>query len=350
MLILFEARKFLNSPSAVVERGSGPARRLFRGLVSDQPLISIITAVFNGEAFLPEAIASVLAQSYSNWEYWIVNDGSTDGTAGSALQAAAMHPDRIHYLQHPDGRNHGGCTSRNLALFQARGRYIAILDSDDAWLPHKLDEQVALALDYPEAGFIHGRSEYWYDWSGDPKDSGKNEVPPFAPGDRLYHPPELLRTSCPLGDCAPPCPSDMLINRELFCRLGGFETAFDRHFAFEDQAFLVKLYLATPAYVSSRVWDRYRVHGKSCCVEAERTGQIEQTRRVYYDWLREYLLARNVTDADLWRRWSLRTRCYRYPTLYRLLDKARRMKRAIRANRNRLKELFAISGGAISGG
>ncbi len=307
------------------------ARRIVRGPVSDQPLISIITAVYNGEAFLPEAIASVLAQSYANWEYWLVNDGSADQTADIARQAAATRPDRIHYLQHPDGQNHGGCTSRNLALSKARGKYIAILDADDLWFPHKLAEQVALALQYPEAGFIHGRSEYWYDWSGDPKESGRNGVPPFAPGDRLYRPPELLRIGCPLGDCAPPCPSDMLIDRELFCRLGGFETAFDRHFAFEDQAFIVKLYLAAPVYVSSHIWDRYRLHSNSCCAEAERTGQIEQTRRVYYEWLREYLLAKNVNDGDLWRRWSRQTRCYRYPTLYRILNTARRLKRALRA-------------------
>jgi glycosyltransferase involved in cell wall biosynthesis len=297
------------------------------GSASGQPLVSVLTAVYNGEAFLAEAIAGVLAQSYPHWEYWLVNDGSTDGTAAIALRAAAANPERIHYLEHPGFANRGICSSRNLALSHARGEYIAILDADDLWLPHKLAEQVALARQYPQAGLIHGESEYWRDWSGDPKDSGKNHVPPVAPGDRLYPPPELMTVAYPLGPFGAPCPSSMLIRRELLLRLGGFEERFNRHQAYEDQALLAKLYLAAPVYVARRCWDRYRIHPNSCCAAAERGGELPEARRFYFEWLREYLAANHVADEAIWRAWRRETLCYRRPALHFLKRAGRRLKR-----------------------
>ena len=167
--------------------------------MADPPLVSILTSVLNGEAFLEESIAAVLAQDERSWEHWIVNDGSTDRTSNIALEAAAAHPDSIHYLEHPDSSNHGLCASRNLALSHARGKYIAILDADDVWHPTKLREQIVLARQFPHAGLIYGRSEYWHSWSRDPRDAGKDCVPVLAPGDRLYQPPDLLALTYPLG-------------------------------------------------------------------------------------------------------------------------------------------------------
>ena len=84
--------------------------------MADQPLVSIITAVYNGARFLGETISAVCSQSYTNWEYWIVNDGSMDGTAEILARAVAASPARIHVLQHPGSINRGLCASRNLAL------------------------------------------------------------------------------------------------------------------------------------------------------------------------------------------------------------------------------------------
>ena len=294
----------------------------------NQPLISVITAVHNCEAFLAEAIDSVLAQSYLHWEYWLVNDGSTDGTTTIARQAAASHPGRIHYLEHPGFQNRGLCSSRNLALSHARGSYIAILDADDVWLPNKLAEQVALARQFPQAGLIYGNSEYWLDWSGDPTDVGKNYVPPLAPGDRLYQPPELMRLPHGFGV---PCPSDILLKRELFSKLGGFDESFDRHFSlFEDHAMLTKIYLAAPVYISNRCWDRYRIHPGSIGGVAARTGAIPTLRRHYLDWLRNYLVEQNVNDEIIWREWRQASLFYRHPVFHFLKRGARRLKRTLR--------------------
>lgn len=297
----------------------------------EQPLVSVITPFYNGGVFLAEAIQSVRSQSYSHWEYWLVNDGSTDNSAEIALGAMAADPERIHYLQHPGHQNRGMCASRNFAMTKAQGKYVAPLDADDLWLPHKLEEQVALAQKFPRACLIYGRSEYWVDWSGAPGDAGKNFIPEIAPGDCLYEPPDLMRITYPLGAFGSPCPSDMLIEREHFCKLGGFEETFNRYASFEDQAFLAKLYTSAPVYVSSQCWDRYRVHADSCCSVAERTGGIHKAREVYFEWLRGFLLSKNIRDPRIWKSWRRETLRYRHPLIFPAVNFARRVTRKLHA-------------------
>jgi glycosyltransferase involved in cell wall biosynthesis len=285
----------------------------------EQPLVSIITAFYNAGPFLKEAIASVLAQTYTNWEYWLVNDGSSDGSDEVARAAAANDPKRIHCLEHPGHENRGVCTSRNLALQHARGQYIAILDADDVWFSQKLDEQVALAQQFPQAGLLFGNSRYWRSWQAGSTDDNDDYVPPLAPGDRLYEPGELIRLNYPLGPHGAPCPSDLLIKNEVCRAFGGFEESFDRYQVFEDQAFLSKLYLSTHVYISSQTWDCYRLHEDSCCSLAERNGQVEQARKVYLEWLCDYLTNRDVSDKAIWNAWRRATLPYRHPLLFRVL-------------------------------
>lgn len=99
-------------------------------------MISVIIPTCNRAATLPRAIASVQAQTDQDWELLVVDDASRDKTP--ALLAALSDP-RIHVLTLP--RQGGACAARNLGIAQARGEYIALLDSDDAWLPGKLAAQ-----------------------------------------------------------------------------------------------------------------------------------------------------------------------------------------------------------------
>lgn len=100
-------------------------------------LVSIIMPSYNSAKFVRETIESVLLQTYTNWELIIVDDCSDDNTDEII---AGFCDKRIHYLKNE--RNSGAAVSRNRALREARGRWIAFLDSDDLWLPKKLEKQI----------------------------------------------------------------------------------------------------------------------------------------------------------------------------------------------------------------
>ncbi|WP_088032400.1 glycosyltransferase family 2 protein [Evansella clarkii] len=120
-------------------------------------LVSIITPAYNSEKFIRHTIDSVLAQTYSNWEMIVVDDCSTDRTV--EIVTEFMEKDnRIKLVQLKE--NKGPALTRNTAIKYARGRYLAFLDSDDQWLPEKLQRQLVfmkkndIAFSYTNYEFI----------------------------------------------------------------------------------------------------------------------------------------------------------------------------------------------------
>ncbi|MFD1064450.1 glycosyltransferase family 2 protein [Oceanobacillus locisalsi] len=109
-----------------------------------KPIISVITPTYNSERFIAETIESVQAQNFSEWEMNIVDDCSTDRTA-EIVKSYAEKDNRIHLTVLTE--NQGSAISRNTAMDQAKGRYFAFLDSDDLWLPEKLEKQLAFMQD-----------------------------------------------------------------------------------------------------------------------------------------------------------------------------------------------------------
>lgn len=114
--------------------------------------VSIIMPSYNTARFITETVESVLAQSYTDWELIIVDDCSTDNTDEVA---AGFTDPRIRYLKNE--KNSGAAVSRNRALREAKGRYIAFLDSDDVWLPEKLERQLAFMQ---ENGYAFSYTNY----------------------------------------------------------------------------------------------------------------------------------------------------------------------------------------------
>ena len=104
-------------------------------------LVSIITTLYDSGDFIGRTIESVLAQTYTNWEMVITDDCSIDNGASVAESYAAKDP-RIRLLRMDD--NGGPGVARNNSIRNARGRYIAFLDSDDTWCPDKLERQLEL--------------------------------------------------------------------------------------------------------------------------------------------------------------------------------------------------------------
>ena len=109
---------------------------------TDYGMVSIIMPNYNSEKYIEETIKSVLAQTYNNWELLFVDDLSTDN---SLELVHAFDDDRIKVFT--SDKNGGAAIARNKAIENARGRWIAFLDSDDLWLPDKLEKQIKYMLD-----------------------------------------------------------------------------------------------------------------------------------------------------------------------------------------------------------
>lgn len=268
-----------------------------------RPLVSAIIIFLDGRRFLGEAIESVLAQHYPEWELLLVDDGSTDGASDVAREYATAHPDRIRYLEHEGHRNRGMSASRNLGLREARGAFVAFLDGDDVWLPSKLEAQVALMIARPEAQMTFGPTRLWYGWTGRAEDAARDGLREIHAPEGLHRAPEMLRRYL-TGPTRTPATCSVLVRRDALAATGGFE----EHFTglYEDQAFFIKTYLKLACCVTGEVHDLYRQHEASHMADAVRTGRYSDRRPTrailhLHLWCARYLLRERVTDPVLWR-------------------------------------------------
>ena len=110
----------------------------------NEPLVSIITPVYNAERFLSDTIKSVQNQTYKNWEMLLVDDCSKDNSA-QIIKEFQKYDDRIKYIKLE--KNSGASVSRNTGIKNAKGRFIEFVDSDDIWKPEKLEVQVKYMLE-----------------------------------------------------------------------------------------------------------------------------------------------------------------------------------------------------------
>lgn len=121
--------------------------------MNQEGLISIILPYYNGQSFIKEALESVRAQTYKNFELLLVDDGSPDAKQSAYVKdlIASYGDDRFKYLHKTNG---GLSNARNFGYAQCRGAYIAFLDQDDLWKPEKLDAQMEVFRAHPEVEFI----------------------------------------------------------------------------------------------------------------------------------------------------------------------------------------------------
>lgn len=117
--------------------------------------ISVVMPAFNSEAYIREAIDSVIKQTWPRWELIVVDDGSTDGTK-DIVGKYALEDDRIRYI-HQD--NSGPASARNTGIRASRYPYIAFLDSDDIWFHDKLEKQMNFAVTHP-GHVVYGGARY----------------------------------------------------------------------------------------------------------------------------------------------------------------------------------------------
>ena len=261
------------------------------------PIVSVVIPFFNAAAFMPEAIHSVVAQTYDRWEVLLVDDGSTDDSAHIAKAWVARHPARMRYLDHHDHANWGISASRNLGIRHASGELVAFLDADDVWRQDKLERQVRRLVAHPDAGMLYGRTQYWHSWPDNIDGETRDYTPSHGiPGDTVVAAPHLL-TGFLSGTARVPCICSVLVRRSLVERVGGFEESFRG--LYEDQVFYAKVCLSTPVFVSDDCLERYRRHAGSLCVLSERTDADQIWRRRYLRWLSQYVSDAAIVNRDL---------------------------------------------------
>lgn len=168
------------------------------------PTVSVIIPTYNRWPRLRAAVDSVLAQRYGDFELLVVDDGSTDETAGELKKYGA----RLRYFYQGRG---GVAAARNLGVRQSRGRLIAFLDSDDLWHPDKLAVQVGFMEAHPEVAICQ-TDEVWIRHGARVNPKAKHKKPS---GDIFYRSLELCLVS----------PSAVMMTQSLFERSGGFDEA-----------------------------------------------------------------------------------------------------------------------------
>jgi glycosyltransferase involved in cell wall biosynthesis len=264
--------------------------------MAEEIRVSVIIPFLDAASFFEEAIASVQAQTYGNWELLLVDDGSADGSADIARHHDGRDPGRVRQLAHPGNGHRGLSATRNLGIAHARGELVAFLDADDVWLPHKLERQVDILRRQPRAAMVYGASEYWHSWT-DTAGAADTIIGPRRGPVRMFEPPELLVRFLEYRAPLPPMSSPVV--RRTVAVSDGLEDEFTG--LYEDQVFFAKICMKYPVCVTGECFDRYRRHPGSLSSDTRSASSQERARTVYRVWLEAWLRRNGCTDPGVWR-------------------------------------------------
>ncbi|HJQ15626.1 MAG TPA: glycosyltransferase [Allosphingosinicella sp.] len=251
-----------------------------------KPRISIVTPYLDAAAFLQDAIDSVRAQTVSDWELLLIDDGSSD--EGPAIaRAAASQDNRIRVLASSADDAKGTAAARNRGLQEAKGDFIAFLDADDLFMPEKFETELVLLHRYGEAAMVCGAALWWY-----PQDQRRNWIDKNRSMQGLFEAPQLLNRLILLTRDEIPCICSVLIRRGAIETVGGFEESLR---LYEDQSLWVKIMARYPVLIGNHLTSVYRQHGDSTSARAEREGEydrmrIHRARIPFLEWVENYLL------------------------------------------------------------
>lgn len=201
--------------------------------------ISVVIPTYNYARYLPEAIDSVLAQTYAPLEVIVVDDGSTDGTP----EVLAAYGAKIRSIRQ---ENQGVAAARNTGVSAARGEYIALLDSDDVWLPRKLELQMPRFEATPSLGFVHCGAETF---------DGERTLDVHVEGMEGWVGEAILR----LDRVVIPVPgSGTVIPKRVIEEVGGFDVRLPPS---DDWDLCYRIAARYPIAFVPEVLVRYRLHG-----------------------------------------------------------------------------------------
>ena len=263
--------------------------------MNSTPLVSVVIPTYNRLAFLTEAVQTVLAQTFTDYELIVVDDGSTDRTA--AMVQGVADP-RVTLVSLP----HVGspARARNAGIRRARGRYVAFLDSDDLWDPSKLLDQLAALAGRPECRWCTTGVRI-VDETGAPHPRWRTHPPP--PEGWIFEP--LVWRQVGMST------STILVERALLLEVGGFDETF---VAGEDYDLCVRLALRSPIARVLEPRVRGRIHA----------GQFVGRG---WEWPVIRTLGKMARSAPGWR---LRSLCAREALQVAVLYASRRVRAVVR--------------------
>ncbi len=210
------------------------------------PAVTVIVNLYNGRATLAETVASVIAQTFADWELLVWDDGSTDN---SAEVLAQFHDSRIRYIRSDTQLPLGQARQRAIDL--ATGEWIAFLDQDDLWLPDKLERQLERVRTDPEAALIYGRTVRFYP-NGSERDYDQAHEYALLPEGDIFT--SLLEDSCYIAM------SSAMFRRSAIADIGGIPAAIS---IIPDYYLYLAIPRRFPAAAVQEVVCRYRMHGHS---------------------------------------------------------------------------------------
>lgn len=264
----------------------------------NKPKVSVIIPFFNREEFLAAAVDSVLAQTETNWELILIDDGSTDSSHAIAEQFIEKHPQKIFMYRHEGGKNRGASSSRNLGIEYASGDFITFLDSDDVFLPETLEIELQAFAANPQADVVCGTLQYWFSWT---HQAGKKERDFFVnlgvQTKKLYQPPDLLVHNLRAGGRKPGI-GCVILRSEFAKKFKMFGDDF--RYVSEDQLFWAKVSLYAKIYIVDACLAKYRQHNLSSSKVLLKSGKAAADWKQFLDWLENYLTENKIDNADVW--------------------------------------------------
>jgi SAM-dependent methyltransferase len=253
---------------------------------ADRPKVSVLVPAYNHEKYVVEAVDSILAQSFQDFELLMMDDGSTDGT-----------PDKLRlYEDNPKvklflfEKNRGAAFSHNHGITESRGEYIALLNSDDVWEPGKLALQVAFLDANPGIGAVFSPATFIGEEGQPLQDHEHYMGRVFDQPNRSRH--EWLQFFFMRnGICHP----SILIRRQCYEELGQYDPRFSN---LPDQDMWIRLCMRYPIHVLPQPLVRFRIRAGETQASAQSEANIRRWHFEHKQLIRHYLAMPSMADFN----------------------------------------------------
>ena len=246
--------------------------------MNQNPLVSVIIPCYNRQDYIAQTIDSVLNQTWPNIELIVVDDGCTD----NSRQILENYGNRVQLLEHPGFTNKGQSAAINVGLNAAKGDYIAILDSDDLFLPQKIEKQISYFLKHPNLGLVYSNGYRI-------NEQGKITSEFYLPTHQERSVPENV-----LLDCYFLLPNNALVRRDVYNAAGLFDESLR---SAQDHDMAIRIAEVTNIGYMDNYLFCYRQHKNS----------ISQTK-AKLRWMNGFIILKKASSRYPYRRFVVRKR------------------------------------------